>query len=565
MNAQKHKKIQTRAIWIVCFCLVATICAIVFMTFNRTNPRISAIIVPHHDLVKDQRAVLFATVAPRTQHRPIVLISTNHYNVGDANIQTTHAALKTKHGTIPSNDRLYAIAQNVGVQDAPGTFQTEHGVYALLPDIAQYYPGQSALALIIKPETPQKDIWNVLDAIKQASPDCLLVSSIDFSHYQPLVHADVHDQLTYRALNTLDADLAYTKAEVGEPQILWATIKWAQADKTTKFVRTNHTNSDELEKQYYEEGTSHMFGWYEQGNKTQSAPEVTFTFVGDTMFDRGVKETFGSAYNGLTSQLGDRVLWGTDVVLANLESPITTRQKYPETAGIPRFSASPAAAHVLQSLHITHVSTANNHSNDAGQAGQADTKTYLASANVAVAPVNKPIIIHGNKHNLAIFTVDRTAGQTITADDIKQTANPDTSVVIYVHWGPEYSETPDKTQVDAAHSWIDAGARMVVGTGTHVIQPAELYKQRPIVYSLGNFIFDHTGAFADSSGLILTGSMTPTGITLQPMLVQSPKIAPVLCRSKQCDTQVDAYFTQFSVYKQPEKGIVYGIQKDNHK
>jgi poly-gamma-glutamate synthesis protein (capsule biosynthesis protein) len=59
-----------------------------------------------------------------------------------------------------------------------------------------------------------------------------------------------------------------------------------------------------------------------------------------------------------------------------------------------------------------------------------------------------------------------------------------------MHWGWEFEPEPSDRQKQFARAMIDAGASAVVGGHAHVTQGAEVYKGRPIVYSLGNFVFD---------------------------------------------------------------------------
>ena len=60
----------------------------------------------------------------------------------------------------------------------------------------------------------------------------------------------------------------------------------------------------------------------------------------------------------------------------------------------------------------------------------------------------------------------------------------------FLHMGAEYSSEADKVQQDLAHRVIDAGAEFVIANNPHWVQNAEIYKDRLIVYSTGNFIFD---------------------------------------------------------------------------
>ena len=63
------------------------------------------------------------------------------------------------------------------------------------------------------------------------------------------------------------------------------------------------------------------------------------------------------------------------------------------------------------------------------------------------------------------------------------------AVIAYMHAGGEYYSYHIPAQTDLAHNLIDAGADLVVGSHPHVIQGAEVYNGRLILYSLGNFVF----------------------------------------------------------------------------
>jgi poly-gamma-glutamate synthesis protein (capsule biosynthesis protein) len=59
-----------------------------------------------------------------------------------------------------------------------------------------------------------------------------------------------------------------------------------------------------------------------------------------------------------------------------------------------------------------------------------------------------------------------------------------------MHAGPEYKLKPNGTQKKFSKMVIDAGADAVIGHHSHWAGEIIFYKQKPIVYSLGNLIFD---------------------------------------------------------------------------
>ena len=70
-------------------------------------------------------------------------------------------------------------------------------------------------------------------------------------------------------------------------------------------------------------------------------------------------------------------------------------------------------------------------------------------------------------------------------DHLKETCD---YVVVYVHWGLR-KRTGRRSTSALGKQYIDAGADLVIGSHPHVLQGIEYYKGKPIVYSLGNFIF----------------------------------------------------------------------------
>ena len=90
----------------------------------------------------------------------------------------------------------------------------------------------------------------------------------------------------------------------------------------------------------------------------------------------------------------------------------------------------------------------------------------------------------------------------LIADVSAAAANHDI-VIPYLHMGAEWRWVVPDWVVTAAHAAIDAGATMVVTNHPHVIQGMEFYGGKPIVYSVGNFIFDQMFSVDTRQGLIL--------------------------------------------------------------
>lgn len=83
-------------------------------------------------------------------------------------------------------------------------------------------------------------------------------------------------------------------------------------------------------------------------------------------------------------------------------------------------------------------------------------------------------------------------------DWIEEANNSSDQVVVSIHShegidGRSHTERPPRFLVETSHRFVDAGADAVIGTGTKVLRGMEIYNEKPIFYSLGNFIDHRTG------------------------------------------------------------------------
>ncbi len=86
-------------------------------------------------------------------------------------------------------------------------------------------------------------------------------------------------------------------------------------------------------------------------------------------------------------------------------------------------------------------------------------------------------------------------------------------VIPYMHWGQEHSETAHARQRALARLMIRAGADAVVGTHPHVRQDTEMIDGKPVIYSLGNFVFDGFSDADNNTGSILWMTVTANGVS----------------------------------------------------
>jgi poly-gamma-glutamate capsule biosynthesis protein CapA/YwtB (metallophosphatase superfamily) len=236
-------------------------------------------------------------------------------------------------------------------------------------------------------------------------------------------------------------------------------------------------------------------------------------FVGDLLLDRGVREQINK--HGIAAILAhvQPAFSKADAVVANLECPVTKLHAPINKKFI--FRGEPEWLPELKKCGITHLVMANNHSNDQGRDGMKDTYKNLVSNGLIPAGYGatqdeacKPVILEKNGVKVALFssvllTLENWAFLPDSAgccqasveelktriSDFKKSHN-DYKIIVMLHWGAEFHETPLPSQQQEAEGLVDAGADAIIGCHPHVIQSYKTYKGKPIFYSIGNFVFD---------------------------------------------------------------------------
>jgi len=258
---------------------------------------------------------------------------------------------------------------------------------------------------------------------------------------------------------------------------------------------------------------------------------VRVLFVGDIMLDRNVARTaeaFGVRYLfASTSQL----FADADLRVANLEGTITASSSIARRNHLLlRFTFNPTITReALGFLHLDAVSLANNHALDFGEFGYDETRDNLGA--VGVQAFGQPFNDAGK-----LSTTLQSQGKTLcfvgymqlfapaistVVDEIQVLKHDCWRTVVFAHWGEEYKIHSNTMQEAAAHAFIDAGADLVVGAHPHVVQNFEIYKNKAIFYSLGNFMFDQNFSWGTTHGLALRADFyeDKTGFVLTPITV----------------------------------------------
>ena len=240
------------------------------------------------------------------------------------------------------------------------------------------------------------------------------------------------------------------------------------------------------------------------------ADDIRLVFVGDVMLADRPGKLIRSGKDPFI-HFGD-FLRNADLTIGNLECVISSKGKAQDK---PYTFRAPQRALPLLKKYFSAVSLANNHSGDFGKTAFADMLSLLGKNEIAyfggghqLREAHQPFIRDIKGKRIAILgydgffprsfeALDNSPGNAWLDEDYvvngirnaKEKLGADV-VIVYPHWGWEYQKLASMRQQQMAHLMIDSGADAVIGEHPHVTQNIEIYKDKPIFYSLGNFVFD---------------------------------------------------------------------------
>jgi len=256
-----------------------------------------------------------------------------------------------------------------------------------------------------------------------------------------------------------------------------------------------------------------------------------------------------------------RLVWMGDIMLADTPGRLIARGKDPFAAIAPTlrqadlrignlecviarggravakpwtFRAHPRTLPVLQ-RHVDVVSLANNHSGDFGAGAFGEMLDRLDRAGLPyfgggrdLRQAHRPRIIEHQGLRIALLGYNEMFPRRFEAGDARAGiawadeetmvaavagARAQADVVIpYLHWGQEQSPQAHARQRALARRLIAAGADAVVGTHPHLRQDTEIIDGKPVVYSLGNFVFDGFSDAQSNTASLLWMDVGPQGV-----------------------------------------------------
>jgi hypothetical protein len=209
--------------------------------------------------------------------------------------------------------------------------------------------------------------------------------------------------------------------------------------------------------------------------------------------------------NGLFKK-DDLTVVNLECVVSQLGSPVPKSFNFRgDEAGLP----------AMRAAGVEVANMANNHSYDFGPDALLDTRKNLGDNNIAAVGAGKnpqqalaPALFTIRGWRIAVVGFDKVVdpypeavaakghpGTAAGHDEdamigaVEAAAGQADIVIVDIHWGVELDTQPRAADVALGHKLIDAGADVIFGGHSHRLQPLEMYRDRPIFYSLANFVW----------------------------------------------------------------------------
>lgn len=459
-------------------------------------------IVPHH-LLAGQLPASFFSYLEKQKPSTIVLFGPNHFSKGKSKFIASARDYETLYGVVKTDKELLKKLEVEGIVSIDEqAIEDEHAIFNMMPFVSKSLPNTKVLSFMIYGNTDLATLDKLSENLKNILPaDTVVVASVDFSHYQTLAASNFHDEITIPVLKSFDYN-RYKQLEIDSYPSVYLLSKLMEKYGAQKIAYELHTNSaDLLKNQGLNSGTSHYSPYYTAGEPAQIKTAGILNF-GDLMLDRNVKKQIDKngpdyPFKKLAGE-ENRFFVGMDAVTANLEGSFANKRR--ATSKSIAFRFDPALISTLKKYNFNLFNLANNHSSDMSQEGFKEGKENLKKAGINFYGQQYKL----NDENLLVKQIGNFKFGLIGLDDtinkvntlkvkdlIKKARDQGAEIImVNIHWGDEYKEISNTRQRQLAHALIDMGVDVIVGHHPHVVEEMEIYKNHPIFYSLGNFVFD---------------------------------------------------------------------------
>lgn len=290
----------------------------------------------------------------------------------------------------------------------------------------------------------------------------------------------------------------------------------AQASQVEGTSKSEKTTSDQNDKKASSDTQSDS-----QKNPVLPTDPVSFTVsvVGDCTLGTDENFDYDTSLNAYYESYGSEYFFrnvkdifsADDLTIANFEGTLTDSEEREEKQFA--FKAPAEFSSILSDGAVEAVTLANNHSHDYGEQGFADTLAALDQEGITHFGYDETAVIEVKGIKVGLVGIYELKDHLERTEQLKQNIakvkeQGAVITIVIFHWGNEKEEIPDSNQTTLGRLAIDEGADLVCGHHPHVLQGIETYKEKNIVYSLGNFCFGGNSYPSDMDSMIFQQTFT---------------------------------------------------------
>lgn len=283
--------------------------------------------------------------------------------------------------------------------------------------------------------------------------------------------------------------------------------------------------------------------------------KLQISLVGDLLMDgsiRGYLDKHGQDYPW---QMVKTYFQNDHISIGNLETSITNKgSKWPNKQF--NFRSDPSNLKAMEVAGMDILALANNHILDYGYDGLLDTIKHIDSTGIKRVGAGKnkedamkAVILERQGIKIGVLSASRVvpdvkwyAGEKSPGlvgaydghidgllKEIEKTKKQVDLLILSIHWGIEKNPQPKDKDILLAKRLIDGGVDIIMGHHPHVLQGIEIYKGKPIFYSLGNFVFGSQGELTTNTMIaqvnLIDGKMD--NIEIIPLNIEGARPVPV--------------------------------------
>lgn len=249
---------------------------------------------------------------------------------------------------------------------------------------------------------------------------------------------------------------------------------------------------------------------------------ITLTFTGDvTLGSEESKRSKDYSFDSVAAEKGYEYFFANvrdffaedDLTVINLEGVLSDSNRNENKKKTYRFRGATDFVNILTCSSIEACNIANNHTQDFGNQGYDATIETVRNANLGVFGNGDVYIFEKDGIKIAFFGVNSTGfnGRKKWAKEemarLKQEEGVN-AIVYTLHAGTEYGREHTLMQENAAKWAIDCGADLVIMHHPHVVMGFNIYKNRTVCYSLGNFCFGGNKSVRALEAMVVRAELT---------------------------------------------------------